>query len=163
MLGPVVDVDPRGGSGEAEVLEAEDVPVLQAGLGEPLGRTPVARSAIVATATTVAPGSFAACGGVERRGPRGRGVLDDEHPATLDRGALDALLEAVRLAGLADDERVEPPAGGGAAWSIAVATGSAPRVSPPTASKSRSSVRSSMTRPTSGLASPSRVIRRRST
>ena len=37
-----------------------------------------------------------------------------------------------------------------AACSIAVATGSAPRVRPPTASNSRSAVRSSMTSPTSG-------------
>ena len=45
-----------------------------------------------------------------------------------------------------------------AACSIAPATGSAPMVSPPTASKSRSAVRSSSTCPTSGAASPSRVI-----
>ena len=42
-------------------------------------------------------------------------------------------------------------------------TGAAPRVSPPTASKSRSLGSSFITWPTRGAASPSRVIRRRST
>lgn len=50
-----------------------------------------------------------------------------------------------------------------AACSIEVATGSAPSVRPPTASNSSSSVRSSMTCPTSGAAAPSSVTRRRST
>ena len=46
---------------------------------------------------------------------------------------------------------------------IAVATGSAPRVKPPTASKSQSLTRSSITSPTSGAATASRVTRRKST
>lgn len=47
--------------------------------------------------------------------------------------------------------------------SMAVATGSAPRVSPPTASNFRSATRSDMTLPTKGEAIPSRVTRRMST
>ena len=50
-----------------------------------------------------------------------------------------------------------------AACIIAVATGSAPSVSPPAAANERSLVRSSMTRPASGAAAPSRSTRRRST
>ena len=50
-----------------------------------------------------------------------------------------------------------------AACSIAVATGSAPRVRPPTASKSRSAASSNITDPTSGAALDDSVTRRRST
>ena len=49
---------------------------------------------MVATATTSAPSSRGGDHGVHRRGSRGRGVLDDEHPTAFDRRPLDALLVA---------------------------------------------------------------------
>src|SRR5215213_1120623 len=50
-----------------------------------------------------------------------------------------------------------------AACNMAPATGSAPRVNPPTASNSQSATRSRITRPMIGAAWPSKVTRRRST
>ena len=73
------------------------------------------RSTITATPTTSAPASRSAVDGREHRATGGGGVLDGEHPPAGDVRALDAPLQAVRLALLADDERVQPAAarGGG--------------------------------------------------
>ena len=84
------------------------MPVLQAGLGEDLGRPrrPVCDRR---DRDDGRAGILDGPGGVERGGAGRRRVLDDEHAAPLDGRALDPLLQPVRLAGLAHDERVESP------------------------------------------------------
>ena len=69
----------------------------------------------------------------QHRAAGGAGVLHRQHPAALDRRTLDPPLQAVGLLGLAHHERVQPLTRAAAACSMAVATGSAPRVRPPTA------------------------------
>src|SRR5512141_1864684 len=91
VLGPVSDPILGGRSGQPEVLQAEDVPVLEAGGGELLGR-PGRAVGDRRDGDHRGPGLLGRARGIQRGRPGGRGVLDHEHPSTLDRGSLDALL-----------------------------------------------------------------------
>ena len=72
----------------------------------------MSRSTITATPTTSAPASRSASTAVSTE-PRWCWCPRREHPAALDRRALDPALQAVGLLCLADDERVQPLPGGG--------------------------------------------------
>src|SRR3954452_22581822 len=96
----------RGESGEAEIRELEGRPVLEAG--------GLDRGASSAVHDHRDPDHLGA--GVLQRLRRGqraaagrRDVLDDEHRPTVDVRTLDPALQAVRLAGLADDAGVQEP------------------------------------------------------
>src|SRR5579859_2873733 len=121
------------------------------------------RSTTTATPTTCAPASRRASTAVSEEAP----VVDVSSTARTRRPATSGpsirrcrpcCFSAFRTTNASIG--VPPPAA--LACIIAVATGSAPSVRPPTASYSRSRVRSSMTRPASGATRPSSRTRRRS-